>query len=324
MIDKLTIQNFKSIKHMEIDCKRINLLIGEPNTGKSNILESLALFSWRGHRSRIGKFLRFEELSDLFHDGLSDEKIKITLNSKGKLSIELNFSNNMFLVESSVKGVKQRICKFKDFNDTEKEERPVNAFSFLKYYKFLMQKEFPAIGTSYLLPPHGSNLFALAMGKKEISDIMSRFYEEYNLKVMLKTREKKIEIIKQRDNFLISYPYSITSDTLQRMIFYNVAIESNKDSTLIFEEPESFAFPYYTKHLGEKIAFDEDNQYFISTHNPYLLLAILEKSPRDAVKVFITYLQDSQTRVKPLSQDEVTKLMDSEPFFDLGFFLDED
>ena len=38
MIKNLTIQNFKSIKDLQLDCKRINLFIGEPNSGKSNLL----------------------------------------------------------------------------------------------------------------------------------------------------------------------------------------------------------------------------------------------------------------------------------------------
>jgi AAA15 family ATPase/GTPase len=46
MITKLSIANFKSIRQLNIDCKKINLFIGEPNTGKSNILEALALLSW--------------------------------------------------------------------------------------------------------------------------------------------------------------------------------------------------------------------------------------------------------------------------------------
>ena len=45
MIKNLEIKNFKSIKHLKLDCKRINLFIGEPNTGKSNILETLGILS---------------------------------------------------------------------------------------------------------------------------------------------------------------------------------------------------------------------------------------------------------------------------------------
>jgi AAA15 family ATPase/GTPase len=42
-MNNLEISNFKLIKHLGLDCKRINLFIGEPNTGKSNILEALGI-----------------------------------------------------------------------------------------------------------------------------------------------------------------------------------------------------------------------------------------------------------------------------------------
>jgi hypothetical protein len=92
----------------------------------------------------------------------------------------------------------------------------------------------------------------------------------------------------------------LASDTLRRIIFYTVAIASNKDSVLVFEEPESNAFPYYTKYLGERIALDKTNQFFIATHNPYLLSAIIEKGRKEDVQVFITYFRDYQTHVNPV------------------------
>jgi len=36
MIKKLHVKNFKSEKDLDIDCSRVNILIGEPNTGKSD------------------------------------------------------------------------------------------------------------------------------------------------------------------------------------------------------------------------------------------------------------------------------------------------
>jgi len=66
MIEKLSIKNFKSIKHLELDCKKINLFIGEPNTGKSNILETLGILSFSSY-GRIEDFVRFERMSNLFY-----------------------------------------------------------------------------------------------------------------------------------------------------------------------------------------------------------------------------------------------------------------
>ena len=45
MIKNIAITNFKSIKNLSLKAKKINIFIGEPNTGKSNILEALGFLS---------------------------------------------------------------------------------------------------------------------------------------------------------------------------------------------------------------------------------------------------------------------------------------
>ena len=139
----------------------------------------------------------------------------------------------------------------------------------------------------------------------------------------MKLHERKFEIVKQEEDTLISYPYSLTSDTLRRIIFYTVAIASNSNSTLVFEEPESNSFPYYTKYLGERIALDQTNQYFIATHNPYLLSAVIEKAPQEDVQTFVTYFKDYETHVLPLNPDQVAELLEDDPFFNLDRFIEE-
>jgi AAA15 family ATPase/GTPase len=338
MIEKLSIKNFKSIKDMSIDCKRINLFIGEPNTGKSNIIETLGLGSWLGvfniARAEINSFLRYQILQDLFYDNLLDKKIEIEYQAKNIISLKLEHAMGRFDLRGNLLSSKQDFhLSFNQSGALEYlniikglDDSLYEGLSLIKYYKFLKQNSFDYVFSPYLLPPFGVNLFTLAMGNKEISDIIAQFFHTFDLQLLMKPRDYTFEITKQKDNLLISYPYTSTSDTLQRMIFFSAAMESNKDSTLIFEEPESFAFPYYTKYLGERIAFDDSNQYFISTHNPYLLMAILEKTPRNAVNVFITYLKDYKTRVKQLTEEEISELMDLEadPFFNLGYFLDEE
>ena len=57
MITTLDIKGFKSVKSIRLDCRRINLLIGEPNTGKSNILEALGFLSWWAHGGELRDFV---------------------------------------------------------------------------------------------------------------------------------------------------------------------------------------------------------------------------------------------------------------------------
>jgi AAA15 family ATPase/GTPase len=151
---------------------------------------------------------------------------------------------------------------------------------------------------------------------------MVEFFRKYGLKVNMKPQESVFELQKQTGDLVFSFPYALTSDTLQRIIFYTVAIASNEDSVLVFEEPESNAFPYYTKYLRERIAVDKTNQFFIATHNPYLLSAVIEKARKEDVQVLVTYFKDFQTRVKPLTPDQVVELMEADPFFNLDRFIE--
>lgn len=324
MIKKLSIKNFKSIKELDIECKKVNLFIGEPNAGKSNILESLGLLSWCGYmNTEIKEYVRFQGIQNLFYDDLFENIVEIEFEKVGKTPIKLNikFESNQFLFQfPGFSGV------FDYSNNLKNKNIYPSIFNFIKFYRFIKQDKFPEPQASYLLPAHGNNMFSVVRGNKKFRETMSNFFKTFGFQLVLKPQEKTFEFQKQVDDEIIQYPYILLSDTIQRIIFYTIAIESNKDSTLIFEEPESHAFPYYTKYLGEKIGFDETNQYFIATHNPYLLMAILEKAKKDDVNVFVTYFKDYQTKLKSLSNDEISDLMnyDYDPFFNLNHFIDEE
>ncbi|WP_424719903.1 AAA family ATPase, partial [Methanoregula sp.] len=73
----MKIEHFKSIESLDIDCNQINIFIGEPNTGKSNILEALALFTFMDQMSAtpLSSYIRFKDLSNLFTDGILDRNV---------------------------------------------------------------------------------------------------------------------------------------------------------------------------------------------------------------------------------------------------------
>ncbi|MHA2250968.1 MAG: AAA family ATPase [Candidatus Kariarchaeaceae archaeon] len=73
IINRLTIQAFKSIQEVEIDCRKLNVFIGEPNSGKSNILEALGVVSWVAHqKGQINDYARSNQLYELFRDHIVD------------------------------------------------------------------------------------------------------------------------------------------------------------------------------------------------------------------------------------------------------------
>jgi len=353
MINSLTIKNFKSIKDLTIDCKRINLFIGEPNTGKSNILEALGLLSWlayakvapeqidsqdssklivppqQKYHPRLFDFIRFLGVQDLFRDGLIDDKVEILVMKDKGIGVEMKLKSGSFIIEKKAEETGKRSNKDQkiiqlDFKGDVTGAPPlIKDFSAIKFYRFLKQQFiFPFNTSSYLLPPSGSNLFSLVMGNRKLREIMTQFYRESDLTLVLKPQNRTFEIQNRREDFVFSYPYISVSDTLQRIIFYIIAMESNENSTLIFEEPESNAFPYFTKYLGERIAKYNSNQFFISTHNPYLLSSIMEKANKDSMNVFVTFIEDFQTKVVLLKSDQISEILDSDPFFNLNKFTD--
>ena len=329
MIKKLSVKNFKSIEELEIDCRKINLFIGEPNAGKSNILETLGLLSWFGYNNApLTEYVRFQSMQDLFCDGdFIDQSVEIKIDIERRtgplagIDTKIEFQDDHFLFFASARlkdgGSKPFKGRSLDYSGKGRGSSRIPDLTFIKPYMFDRQTDFQWKESSFLMPPHGANMFALVMGNKEFRKLMSRFFEDFGFKLVLKPQEKTFEILKLSQDLVFSYPYILTPDTLQRMIFYAIAMESNENSTLVFEEPESHAFPDDTHRLGKKIAFDKTNQYFIATHDPYLFLAILEKAPKEDVNVFVTYVRDYQTKVKCLDDEGMSEVMVYDPFANL-------
>jgi AAA15 family ATPase/GTPase len=323
MITKLSVSNFKSVRQLDIDCKKVNLFIGEPNTGKSNILEALALLSWCARPDlNLADYVRFQAKENLFYDGLLDYEIRIIFSQSSGIpdtSLYIRFFNDHFefrklpgsapIVTMDYAGGMSRSV--------------YSEVSNVRFYRFRDLPRYDDKEPGSLKPPSGTNLFSVVFSSENLRETMKEFFRKYRLRLVLKPQERLFELQKQKDDLVFSFPYALTSDTLRRIIFYTVAIASNKDSVLVFEEPESNAFPYYTKYLGERIALDQTNQFFIATHNPYLLSAIIEKARKEDVQVFITYFKDYETRVKALTPDQVAELMEADPFFNLDRFIEE-
>ncbi|MHA1383088.1 MAG: AAA family ATPase [Candidatus Helarchaeota archaeon] len=328
MIQKLIIRNFKSMKYVYLECKKINIFIGEPNTGKSNILETIGIYSyhWYGRRGEypLKDFVRFETISSLFYDGNSVNPINLQINDN---VLEISYKEGLFEFNYHKDSREQFDKLGKLRNDGHGSTNWERFFSPYKYYKFKILDTFRLLDADFLIPPYGENLLTVIMTNKELKREIKEVFDSFNLKLSFKPHENKIEILKEMEDTFVTYPYSVISDTIQRINFYLTVLYSNKDSVIAFEEPESHAFPYYVTHLAERIALDKNNnQFFITTHNPYLLHSILEKAPKNKINVFITYLENFETKIKSLDEQEMKQLLDTEMygFFNIESFLERE
>jgi len=321
MIKGLEIKNFKSIQHLKLDCRRVNLFIGEPNTGKSNILEAIGLLSHIFH-GNFRSFVRFENMTDLFHDHVLENKVNITFDER---TLEMAFKDGNFTgvyFELGKPLLSTEIFRYGYAGDGGRTSPP--AFSKFKFYRFAVRERFPDQRSEFLYPPDGDNLLAVILARKELRTLIKQIFDRFGLALVFESPEGRIKVQKQLEDIIIAFPYSLASETLQRLVFYLTAIHSNRNSILAFEEPEAHAFPYYTKYLAEMVALDKnENQYFISTHNPYFLLSLLEKTPKTEIAIFTTHLENYQTKVKALTEDELKEVLEKgiDVFFDIEKFL---
>ena len=344
MITTLEINRFKSIKSLTLNCRKFNLFIGEPNTGKSNLLEALGLWSFLSYGkpdgSNANQFFRFEDTLDLFQDTATDEPLEVRCDevkfslteASGRFTGSLDTLRWMPAgIHSINPGMTPPSRAAEEVIGNHIDIRPMrhvpgsvaDRISQVKFYRFVVLTTFDQYRSDFLLPPSGDNLLSLLVAHRELRAAVNDPFRSRGLRLGLRPQENKIEVIKSlEDDIIISHPYSLASETFQRLTFYQAAILSNHDSVLVFEEPESHSFPYHTKFLAEQIALDENgNQYFIATHNPYFLLPVLEKANKEDVAVHIVYYEDYQTKTRELAPDDLSELAEIDVFTNLERYL---
>lgn len=323
MIQNLEIKNFKSIKDLSFPCKKLNVFIGEPNSGKSNIIEALSLRSQNALGNYLDKdIFRFKSISDLFYDFNISNPIEIK-SDDGIYSVlkfgtlengEIDNQFHFYLNSNDINDKPYKIS-----HDGRINSWGSNFSTNVRFYNFKRLQNFTTGFYQHLSVPSGDNLPSLLISNTENKKWVSEFLKSKGLTLTLKPAENEILVSKFIDDEIYSYPYFSISETLQRIIFYTIALKSNSNSIILLDEPESNTFPFYTKYIAERIALDETNQFFITTHNPYLLQNLIEKSTLDDINVCIVTMKDYQTKVVSLNENQISKVLDfnSDVFFNL-------
>lgn len=313
MIEQLKIKNFKSIRDLSISCKKLNVFIGESNSGKSNIVEALGLQSQNSIKSELNQdILRYKSLGDLFFDSNINIPIEVITNEKHSILLYATKENAAPLNE----------FYFILDNNSQQAEHPVilqhdgtvtyhgpQVFTNVHYYEYKRLKEFQRAYTPHLSVPHGENLPSLLLSNPELKKFVSDLFRSFGFRLMLKPTMGDMSMAKDITDELFEYPYFTISETLQRLIFYSIAIKSNNQNVLLFDEPESNMFPFYIKDFAERVAEDTSNQFFITTHNPYLLGSLLDKSEKDSLAVFIIQMKNYETIATCCNDAQIEELV---------------
>jgi len=337
LIRNIEIKGFKSIQHLKIDgCKRINVFIGYPNTGKSNILEALSLMSINRHGARFSSFVRAEELTTLFFNGNVDDKVEIVINDDNLILGTLLASNEVeFCWTLNPVGRAEPMLRFNKIEGKDEISNWVRAnnphylrsqgylTAEVKKYNFQRSTNYSSGKYDSLLVPNGENIFDIIRTHQDIRGDVGNLFDFYKLELLYNSTEKKFSILKRLDkDTVFTIPYPLVSDTLQRLVFYKAAIKSNKESILIFEEPEAHMFPPYIRSFTTDVIFDKSNQFFMSTHSPYVLDAFAEDSPDD-LAIYLVYYENGETKVKLMSESDMAEVREYgvDLFYNLESYL---
>lgn len=340
MIQNLEIYNYKSINELHLNCSRINVLIGEPNAGKSNILEALDLsyLSWLIHSNNsfemggydkvnIKDFFRADKVDRLFHLGDTTKPISI-IHSGFSIDTFLRFNNendrNIFEWSNSNGSVTEFDNDFIPKENTQHYSSPIKPYRF----KDNIQPHDSGNYIHNLMPPYGNNLYNVILRNKSFQETIKDFTADYGLELNIDTLTNEI-LIQTRINQGLVYtiPYKSIADTFKRFLFYIAAIRYNNAHVVTFDEPDAHSFPKYVSYLGDEIIKAVNTQFFIATHSPYLLNNLIENTPSKELSIFVCGFDKnkSETVVKKLSSDDLSELLDYgvDIFFNINKYLDD-
>jgi hypothetical protein len=345
----------------------VNLIIGEPNVGKSNLLEAMSLLGgmvYEQEEQFMGSFIRYREPQQLFHQNLTAHTIQvetdldIVLIGKSLFGAVLRYLNitqagytdllkhgefnhrqlnpfgdaaatfldwfeeQVLRTETErrhqlnfIYGELNRIAPWQPRNSVPIFNQPSSSGAAFRLYTFAkQQQQYQQSSTAgFLEPPHGHNFLDVLGGSASLRQEITQLFEKTQQKLLVRVAERSLEVVQELDGIIYSYPYISTADTLQRLIFYLAAIESNDNAVILLEEPEAHSYPVYVSKMGRHIVESKKNQFFIATHSSYLFDGILEDMLTDEAQagnlaVFAAYYEDHQTKVHQLSDEEIRSI----------------
>jgi len=146
---------------------------------------------------------------------------------------------------------------------------------------------------------------------------------EYGLQLTFDMARQEVRVLKPMDDtssFIL--PYMALADSIKRLMFFNAAVDSNKESVLLFEELEAHAYPPYITKICQSIIENPSNQYFITTHSPYVVTEFLQEKDIDLAIHLVDY-REGKTIVKTLTEEEQSEVYDYgiDLFFNTEAFL---
>ena len=326
-IEKIEIENYKSIKKCSITLKQLNLLIGENGCGKTNVISAMKYFYQNmlteqqdninifdqnnkfSNQIKIAITYNCEELKKIVKHKLNHEesnnyyeRIDKLINSQGKIYLELTKIKNM-PIKWNIKSYYDREIIYYSFPFYFIEARNINSKSweyiwkdigdFLKLERTLEEELEQQLESMY--HEEGSKI-GLRLSKLE------NILEDSEIQVKKYTPKEYASMIAKiyfkGENFKISeYDLNYFSDGTNAFNYINILIEivsitrkaKIKFPVIIIDEPEISLHHKYIDRISEKIIENNKMQYVVATHSARLLKNVFRNNEQTNNIIHLKY-----------------------------------
>lgn len=281
MIDKVFIENYKSIEKMDVELGRVNVFIGSNGSGKSNVLEAIAFGAAAANQKLDSEYLlnrgmritNPKLMRNAFDIEKTNQPITISFCKGGEEYKFIVNNDNEEYSQWELQGDSDRKStlskKLKDFIIYAPENNELRKFE----------------ADSQVLPlgKFGAGLFRLlkTMDEREITEVkdnlkMIDWFEDFNINDDLLLNERRIQL---KDRFLDDainfFDQKSANEGFLFLLFY-LAILTSKHT------PSFFAIDNIDNALNPKLCADllrafvklskaYKKQVILTTHNPAVL-----------------------------------------------------
>ena len=301
-INKVKIENFKSLRDIEIDLSNLTLITGRNSGGKSSFIQSLLLLkqnedNFYTHRQKIlihnGNYIKLGNKEDiLFQDALNEEIIITIFTSNVQTSLKFNNKDLKINLESTDNNIFDIYNLFDESFQYITTDRAVPSITYELSDINIQQNQIGLKGeyTAHYLAENRRkplNIKALEHSKSITNQLLE------NVSLWLSEISDGIEISAtvniDSQQVILTYQYTYGNNTTNRYTPLNVGfgityvlpvivavLKAKKGDLLIIENPESHLHPAGQSKIAELCAIASANgvQIIVETHSDHFLNGI--------------------------------------------------
>ncbi|WP_428658106.1 AAA family ATPase [Runella sp.] len=319
MLQRIHIENFKSLKNVTLDLQRVNVLIGPNNSGKTNLLKALELLKMSAgtpFQVPIDNSFFFKKLEG---ELILEAHLVDTQKVDDIISVQYVLSNNVLSGKTTFSTYKEKTDKIKASSILESFLRTAMIYEpQLKFFTLPGSLE----GNTATLESDLSNIISfLDVLRDQFLENYIRIEKSLNIcipefsglrfgKIVAKDFASKEMVSKKLGLYHFNHNVIYWADELSEGVLYFLALlciihQPNPPKLLLLEEPERGIHPRRIKEvIGfiKQLAYEKDIQVIMTTHSP-LVLDEFSETPES---VFI-FDKDAEgaTSIKNLQKDVI-------------------